>query len=114
MAKRIVMMLAFLFGTLGGSSSVFSAETFIVSGNPYAPPVVWEEYKQLAGVAPDLVKEIFDELSLPYSVRVLSDWDRVQEAAKKGEIDLCKAELEELASQEGGFQKEAVQLLGEF
>ena len=88
MAKRIVMMLAFLFGTLWGSSSVFSAETFIVSGNPYAPPVVWEEYKQLAGVAPDLVKEIFDELSLPYSVRVLSDWDRVQEAAKKGEIDL--------------------------
>ncbi|NNF45878.1 MAG: transporter substrate-binding domain-containing protein, partial [Desulfofustis sp.] len=32
--------------------------------------------------------EIFTELSLPYSVRVLSDWERVQEAAKKGEIDL--------------------------
>ncbi len=88
MAKRIAIILVLLVGCLWGSSSVFSAETFIVSGNPYAPPVVWEEYKQLAGVAPDLVKEIFDELSLPYAVRVLSDWDRVQEAAKKGEIDL--------------------------
>ena len=88
MVKRIAIMLVLVVGILWGNSSVFSAETFIVSGNPYAPPVVWEEYKQLAGVAPDLVKDIFGELSLPYSVRVLRDWARVQEAAKKGEIDL--------------------------
>lgn len=88
MPKRILVTLAFLAGILWGGSHVISAQPFIVSGNPYAPPVVWEESKQLAGVAPDLVKEIFAELSLPYSVRVLSDWERVQEAARKGEIDL--------------------------
>ncbi|MEJ2134956.1 MAG: transporter substrate-binding domain-containing protein [Desulfofustis sp.] len=88
MPKRILVTLAFLAGTLWGESHVNSAQPFIVSGNPYAPPVVWEESKQLAGVAPDLVKEIFAELSLPYSVRILSDWERVQEAARKGEVDL--------------------------
>lgn len=88
MAKRISILLVFLITTLCNTSFATSAETFIVSGNPYAPPVVWEEHKKLAGVAPDLVKEIFEELSLPYAVRVLSDWERVQQAAQKGEIDL--------------------------
>ncbi|MBT8346172.1 MAG: transporter substrate-binding domain-containing protein [Desulfofustis sp.] len=87
-AKRILLTLVFLSSTLLGISQLLSAQDFIASGNPYAPPVVWEENKKLAGVAPDLVNEIFTELSLPYSVRVLSDWERVQEAAKKGEIDL--------------------------
>ena len=88
MVKRIIVSLVFLSTTLCGTSQLFSAQSFIASGNPYAPPVVWEENKKLAGVAPDLVNEIFTELSLPYSVRLLSDWERVQEAAKKGEIDL--------------------------
>lgn len=88
MVKRISFTLVFLITTLCSTSMTTSAETFIVSGNPYAPPVVWEEHKQLSGVAPDLVKDIFEELSLPYGVRVLSDWERVQEAAQKGEIDL--------------------------
>ena len=88
MQKRIILALLILSALLGGTSQLISAQNFIASGNPYAPPVVWEENKKLAGVAPDLVNEIFTELSLPYSVRVLSDWERVQEAAQKGEIDL--------------------------
>ena len=88
MAKRITLTLVFLTATLLGGAQLVSAQSFIASGNPYAPPVVWEENKRLSGVAPDLVNEIFTELSLPYSVRVLSDWERVQEAARKGEIDL--------------------------
>lgn len=88
MAKRIVRTLAVLVTIFLGTSQVLADQPFIVSGNPYAPPVVWEEHKQLAGVAPDLVEEIFTDLSLPYAVRVLSDWERVQDAARKGEIDL--------------------------
>jgi polar amino acid transport system substrate-binding protein len=88
MVKRITPMLLLLTAMLLGTCQLYAAQNFIVSGNPYAPPVVWEENKKLAGVAPDLVSEIFTELSLPYSVRVLSDWERVQDAAKKGEIDL--------------------------
>lgn len=88
MLKRPVLIFALLMATSWSVPVLVSAQNFTVSGNPYAPPVVWAENKQLAGVAPDLVKEIFTELSLPYSVKVLSDWERVQEAAKKGEIDL--------------------------
>ena len=88
MAQRIILSFVFLTATLWGAAQLVSAQSFIASGNPYAPPVVWEENKKLAGVAPDLVNEIFTELSLPYSVRVISDWERVQEAARKGEIDL--------------------------
>lgn len=88
MEKRIILTLVFLTVTLWGATQLFSAQNFIASGNPYAPPVVWEENKKLAGVAPDLVNEIFTELSLPYSVRVIGDWERVQEAARTGEIDL--------------------------
>ena len=88
MQKRIITALIFITALQVGASQPISAQKFIASGNPYAPPVVWEENKKLAGVAPDLVKEIFTDLSLPYAVRVLSDWERVQQAAQKGEIDL--------------------------
>lgn len=71
-----------------GSTTAFSSETFVVSGNPYAPPVVWEEYKKLSGIAPDLVKDILDELAIPYSTKVLRNWEIVQQAAKNDEIDL--------------------------
>ena len=88
MLKRLVSIFTLLLATSWSVPVLVSAQNFIASGNPYAPPVVWEENKQLAGVAPDLVKEIFTDLSLPFSVKVFSDWERVQEAAKKGEIDL--------------------------
>jgi len=65
-----------------------TSDTFIVSGNPYAPPVVWEENKKLRGVAPDLAGTILDELSIPYATRVMRNWEIVQDAAKEGEIDL--------------------------
>ena len=88
MKRRIIPVVVFITALLVSTSQPISAQNFIISGNPYAPPVVWEENKKLSGVAPDLVQEIFTELSLPYSVRVLSDWERVQQAAQKGEIDL--------------------------
>lgn len=86
--KHVIAVLIITAGTILGSTLGFTAEPFIISGNPYAPPVVWEEHKELQGVAPDLVKEIFKELSIPYTTRVLRDWQRVQDGAKKGEVDL--------------------------
>ncbi len=71
-----------------GSTAAFSSEIFVISGNPYAPPVVWEEYKQLSGLAPDLAKGILDELTLTYSTKVLRNWELVQQAARNSEIDL--------------------------
>ena len=69
-------------------SNSFAADTFIVSGNPKAPPIVWEEYKKLIGVGPDLAKSILTELNLDYDIRVTGDWQQVQDKCKSGEIDM--------------------------
>lgn len=68
--------------------AAFSQDVFVLSGNPYAPPVVWEENKQLRGVAPDIARTILDELLLPYTTRVLRNWELVQQAAENGTVDL--------------------------
>ena len=65
-----------------------AGDAIILSGNPYAPPVVWEENKKLRGVAPDIASAILDALSIPYMTKVMRNWEIVQEAAKSGKIDL--------------------------
>ena len=66
----------------------FASETVIVSGNPKAPPVVWEEYNKLIGVGPDIAKAILTELKLNYDIQVQGDWQQVQDKCKSGEIDM--------------------------
>ena len=86
--KRNATLFTLTLWLVFSSSFVFADKTFIISGNSYAPPVVWEERNQLSGVAPDLIAEVFDELSIPYAVRVISDWGKIQSEAKAGNIDL--------------------------
>lgn len=69
-------------------SNSFAAETFVVSGNPKAPPVVWEQYDKLTGVGPDIAKAILTELKLDYDLRVEGNWQQVQDKCKSGEIDM--------------------------
>jgi polar amino acid transport system substrate-binding protein len=66
----------------------FSADTYIVSGNPKAPPVVWEEYNKLVGVGPDIAESILKELGLDYDIQVNGNWQQVQDKCKSGEIDI--------------------------
>lgn len=65
-----------------------ATNTFIVSGNPKAPPVAWEEYKKLVGVGPDIAKSILTELKLDYEIVVTGDWQQVQDKCKSGEVDM--------------------------
>jgi|GEM_PF-2103729 len=85
--RYMVALLTFAFWLVFGTGSGFAEKTYIVSGNSYAPPVVWEEQNKLAGVAPDLIAEVFEELSIPYAVRIIENWAQVQEAAQGGSID---------------------------
>ena len=75
-------------------SNSFAADTFIVSGNPKAPPIVWEEYNKLIGVGPDLAKSILTELNLDYDIQVKGDWQQVQDKCKSGEIDMIVSAYE--------------------
>ncbi len=68
--------------------SVLASESFILSGNPKAPPVVWEQYKKLTGVAPDLAEAIFADLGIDYTVEVTGDWQQVQNKCRAGEVDM--------------------------
>lgn len=61
---------------------------FIVSGNPKAPPVVWEEYDKLTGLGPDLAQLILSELAINHTILVQGDWQQVQDKTKSGEIDM--------------------------
>lgn len=63
-------------------------QTFVVSGNPKAPPVVWEQYNELTGVGPDIAKTILNELKLDYDLRLEGNWQQVQDKAKAGKIDM--------------------------
>ncbi|MCF8056685.1 MAG: transporter substrate-binding domain-containing protein [Desulfocapsa sp.] len=69
----------------------FAAETFIVSGNPKAPPVMWEEYNKLTGVGPDIAGAILKELNLDYDIRIEGNWQQVQDKCKSGEVDMIVA-----------------------
>lgn len=70
------------------ATNSFAADTFIVSGNPKAPPVVWEEYNKLTGVGPDIAKSILTELNLDYDIQVTGNWQQVQDKCKSGDIDM--------------------------
>ncbi len=68
--------------------SLYAADAFTVSGNPNAPPVVWEQYQELVGLGPDLVKSIFDDLDIPYEFKIFGSWQNVQQKIRSGEIDM--------------------------
>ncbi len=68
--------------------SLYAADAFTVSGNPNAPPVVWEQYQELVGLGPDLVKSIFNDLDIPYELKIFGNWQNVQQKISSGEIDM--------------------------
>ena len=68
--------------------TLYAADAFTVSGNPNAPPVVWEQYQELVGLGPDLVKSIFNELNIPYEFKIFGSWQNVQQKISSGEIDM--------------------------
>jgi polar amino acid transport system substrate-binding protein len=87
MKAHIVPVFAIIFWFSSAAVSL-AQQSFVVSGNPYAPPVVWEEQRKLTGVAAELVDTIFTELSIPYSTRIVESWQKVQSETRAGNIDL--------------------------
>lgn len=76
----------FLFSLISFSAS--AAENFIISGNPKAPPIVWEQYNKLTGIGPDLAKSILTDLGLSHDIRITGNWQQVQDKCKAGEVDM--------------------------
>jgi polar amino acid transport system substrate-binding protein len=70
------------------SISARAQEAVLISGNPNAPPVVWEQYEQLVGLGIDLTTSILDELGIGYQIKRFSNWQQVQDGARQDKIDI--------------------------
>lgn len=80
----IIILLLTLLPIINASAQ----ETFVVSGNPNAPPVVWEEHEKLVGIGPDIITSIFADLGISNNLRRFGDWKNVQVKAREGKIDM--------------------------
>lgn len=61
---------------------------FIYSGHPNYPPFMWVENNRLTGAGVKLVEEIVKILKLPAKPIPLDSWERAQQMAKTGEVDM--------------------------
>lgn len=86
MLKRSLLYFSMLSLFLCGTA--LAKAPLVASGNTNAPPLSWEEYKNLTGVGPDLVTHILTDLGVDHSVQVTGNWEQVQEKAKNGSVDL--------------------------
>jgi polar amino acid transport system substrate-binding protein len=66
----------------------------IVTGNPEAPPIVWERNGQLIGVGPEAATRILTNLQIPFIIKSTGTWKDVQQKAKNGAIDLIVSAYE--------------------
>jgi len=82
----LAMLVASLFN-IAPSASI-AGQKILVSGNMYSAPVMWEKSKEIEGVGPELIKKIFADLNIDYTIEDLGNWDDVQELARQGSIDM--------------------------
>ncbi len=65
-----------------------AAEPLLVSGNPEAPPIVWEKSGKLVGVGPEAVSRILGDMQVPFIIKNSGTWKQVQKKAENGAVDL--------------------------
>ncbi|MDF0732176.1 transporter substrate-binding domain-containing protein [Pseudomonas entomophila] len=58
---------------------------------PVYPPVSWSDGKQVRGLAPTVVRELFARLGLPVEIVVLGNWKRCLLDAAEGQVDVVLA-----------------------
>ncbi len=68
-----------------------AGEQLMASGNPEAPPVMWERSGKMTGIGPELVSSILETEGVKYTIAPAGNWQEVQNRAKTGEVDLIVA-----------------------
>ncbi len=84
--RSLVILCCALF--LLAVSPAGAAEPMLVSGNPEAPPIVWDKGGKLVGIGPWLAETTLQPLGVPFVIRPAGTWAEVQARAKTGAIDL--------------------------
>jgi len=86
--RQLFACTIFLCSVLFTFQSVLATEPLVATGNPEAPPIVWEKRGELVGVGPEIATRILKNLQVPFIIKPTGSWAQVQENAKNGTIDL--------------------------
>jgi polar amino acid transport system substrate-binding protein len=86
MKKSLLLLLAVVF--LMSAGIIQAAETLTASGHPQYPPIMWKEKNTIVGVGPELVTLLFKDLNVRVKSPYKGGWDKVQEEAKQGKVDV--------------------------
>lgn len=90
MKKYLSIILVLLVGSFFIFGNKMAAgEKVLISAHPEFPPVMYKDKEMaIVGVGPELTERILSELGIEVQSEFVGPWVRVQELAKKGEIDL--------------------------
>jgi len=64
------------------------SKTYLASGHPEWPPIMWQQNQKIIGLGSDLTQKIFTELGLKIESKFYGSWDEVLKKAETGEIDV--------------------------
>ncbi|MGF0239318.1 substrate-binding periplasmic protein [Rhodococcus sp. IEGM1300] len=73
------------------SASAMAAEKIRYCDYPIYPPISWSDGKQVRGVAPSVVKNLFGRLGYEVEVVELDNWNRCVLDAAEGRVDVVLA-----------------------
>jgi polar amino acid transport system substrate-binding protein len=66
-------------------------KTYVASGHPEWPPIMWRSEDEIVGAGPELVQLIAKDLGVKIKSKYAGLWDEVQAKAKNGEVDMLVA-----------------------
>ncbi|HEF4760847.1 TPA: transporter substrate-binding domain-containing protein [Pseudomonas putida] len=85
MARLLWLLLALVTGLSQAADKVRYCDY------PVYPPISWSDGKQVRGLAPSVVKQLFGELGYEVEVVVLGNWKRCLLDAAEGRVDVVLA-----------------------
>lgn len=65
--------------------------SYIASGHPQWPPIMYQDDNSIVGVGPEITDRIFKELGVRIISKYEGPWDVVQGKARSGEVDVLVA-----------------------
>lgn len=63
-------------------------KTYLASGHPEWPPIMWQQNQKIIGLGPDLTQKIFTDLGVKIESKFYGSWDEVLKKAETGKIDV--------------------------
>lgn len=84
--RRLLALLVLL-----SALPVMAAQTVRYCDYPVYPPVSWSDGRQVRGVAPTVVRELFARLGYEVQIVVLGNWKRCLMDAAQGRVDVVLA-----------------------